>query len=348
MCHCNCLLWQAPPNSVSLGQGKGHYCIHPDWIRSEVRQSAARLGTNPDIVLLHNPDFLLSAIQDKEISCTHDIFHAQVRKAFACLEELVEERSIGSYYGVSCNPRGCLWSSTGTWRSVRETPSLPRLIEDAASVGTSGSEGHRMRVLQMPLNLLELGGAMAYKNPTTGDSQGMPIPQDAVTTDLLPSPLRVAKAANVSVMVNRCLHAIPPAGLVHGDWGRNGGGLQDDGRQYLCLRDTRPQSPVIALLQRAISEACVLMNHPQASLNEGAVDIQQLPQSLQQLALWVMASTIGVDVALCGARQRQYVRDLAAISALPRLREQTVWSIFDRVQDVVEDLVQPPRPNRRL
>ena len=42
-------------------QSPRHHCIQPDWIEEEVAASTARLGTPPDVVLLHNPEFSLAA-----------------------------------------------------------------------------------------------------------------------------------------------------------------------------------------------------------------------------------------------------------------------------------------------
>ena len=62
---------------------------------------------------------------------------------------------IGHCYGVSTNPCGCWWSVSGR-RNGYEAPSFPRMLQDAAAVG-GGKEGHSLRVLQVPLNILELG-----------------------------------------------------------------------------------------------------------------------------------------------------------------------------------------------
>ena len=65
---------------------------------------------------------------------------------------------------------------------------------------------------------------------------------------------------------------------------------------------------------------------------------QQQRESLQRLSLWAAASVPNVDVVLSGARREAYVDDLAAVSQWGRLGEEKVWSMFDQLQDAVEEL----------
>jgi hypothetical protein len=199
------------------------------------------LGTAPDVLLLHNPDFLLSASRERAQvrALAHDIFHQETRRAFAKMEELVSSGAIGHCYGVSTNPCGTWWSASGR-RNGYEAPSLPRMLADAAAVG-GGRDGHKLRVLQVPLNALELGAAMGHYDPA------LP-PKDAVAGGVLPSALRVASNHGVGVMVNRPLHAIPPPGFLSGDWARA------DNRSLLKLRQESPQPPALALIHSILAQ----------------------------------------------------------------------------------------------
>ena len=76
---------------------------------------------------------------------------------------------------------------------------------------TVNEDNHHMRVLQIPINVLELGGTMSYMHP--------------VDKEIIPSPLRQCVAEGIGVLVNRPLNAIPPPGMPTGDWSRNSGGV---------------------------------------------------------------------------------------------------------------------------
>ena len=83
----------APPDSlvISSPSGKKRYSIHPDWIAAEVAASTERLGTAPDVVLLHNPEFYLAEArsQSQLRAVAHDIFHQTTRKAFGAVSAVL-------------------------------------------------------------------------------------------------------------------------------------------------------------------------------------------------------------------------------------------------------------------
>ena len=294
-----------PPETVPIarhtGGRPGKHSIHPEWLRQQLQISTSRLGTAPDIVLLHNPEFALSDAKNRKVgtAAAHDVFHCSLQKAFEELEALTSEGSIGHCYGVSTNPCGCWWSVTGGQNGY-EAVSLPRLIEDAIA---AGGEDHRMRALQLPLNLLELGAAMGHYTPHLPWEQ-------AEALGVLPSALRCAREHGISVMANRPLHAIPPPGIATGDWNTDGGGLQDSGpKDFIKLRDESPSPPVLTLLRQLVARECAGSATPPPLARPSGTEFFASPmtaqtdggvQSLQRLALLVAASTPNVDVVLCG------------------------------------------------
>lgn len=75
-----------PPHCVSIardGAEPGKHSIHPEWLQKQLAVSTARLGTAPDVVLLHNPEFALTDAKRRNVSleAAHDHFHCgtQVR-----------------------------------------------------------------------------------------------------------------------------------------------------------------------------------------------------------------------------------------------------------------------------
>jgi len=302
----------AARREVSSSPVGGHHCIHPDLLSEQVAVSTARLGTTPDIVLLHNPEFYFTARLyegERDKAAADAVFYERLTQACFKLEEMVQTGSIGSAYGVSCNPEGCVWSVSGHANRF-ESVSLQRVLrcaKDGAGGGNYGRESHSLRVLQLPLNLLELGGAMGYEpiagSPTVGGEE------------MMPSALRQARAAGVSVMVNRPLKAIPP----HGQASRH---------LHLGQKPTDSEGDIRSALLAAFHRT------PLAGL---PIEVQR-EATLAQLALWLAASTHGVDVALCQARDPAHREELAAVCGWPRAPEASVWASFDLALDEVARL----------
>ena len=305
--------------TVEVGENSV-YSLDPDFVEAEISKSAEKLGTVPDCVLLHNPEWLLSSFRQEGMTrqIAHDMFHEAVQNVFIRMEQLVAQGLIGNSYGISSNIYGCQWSVSGA-KNTYEAPSFPRVIDDAKqAAATVSAKDHSMRVLQVPINCLELGAVLAYQDPTH-------VKQAGKDTPVIPSPLRIAKQEGVGVVVNRPLHAIPPLGLNTSDWSQNAGGLQDkQAENFFKLCDTTPQSPLLALIKNIIKEKA---------------DFADCLDSLQQLALWLMASTKGVDTVLCGARSPAYVEDLVVASKVARLDEQEVWNTFDYLQDTIDEML---------
>ena len=350
----------APAGAVGIGgSGAARHSLDPSFIASEIERSSERLGTVPDIVLLHNPEFLLTASPPMPglgaadaAAIRQDRYLDPLTEAFASLESQVAAGNVGHGYGVSTNPGGCWWSVSG--RPNRwETTSVEAIIEcakQAAAAGSSAAAGaeteHNLCAVQLPLNMLELGGAMGWMDPYPSDLAGAnSMSSEQILADNgsrnnkmveRPSALRACKAAGVSTMANRPLNTIPPRGVSTGDWGRGEKG-------HLRLVDMQPASPFLRLLRQIVIET--VQSGGGGGGGGGSTSPHQLPSvaeleqaKLSQLALWVAASTPNVDVTLSGARRLDYVEDLQAVNGWPALEEQQVWQIFDRVQDCVEEM----------
>ncbi len=115
----------------------GGHSLAPRFLADQIATSRANLGVGAiDVYYLHNPEQQLDAVQPAR-------FRTIVRRAFTLLEEQADAGAIGCY--------GC-----ATWHGLRAPPdakhhlSLAELVSIAREVG---GDGHRFRVVQMPLNL---------------------------------------------------------------------------------------------------------------------------------------------------------------------------------------------------
>ena len=142
------------PEVVEYGQGLWH-SIHPEFLDTQLLLSAERMQ-QPfiDVYLLHNPEYYLEhESHGKKIGKTeHDEFYRRVKEAFRLLESKVSEGKIG-WYGISSNNFG-MSASRPTMTSIE------RCWEAAESLSTN----HHFRVVQLPMNLYEVGGALEANN----------------------------------------------------------------------------------------------------------------------------------------------------------------------------------------
>jgi uncharacterized protein YyaL (SSP411 family)/aryl-alcohol dehydrogenase-like predicted oxidoreductase len=164
------------------------HCIHPEFLEDQLARSLGRLGLDGlDVLLLHNPEYFFADAEHRgggEISALRDQFYARMREAFAFLEGQVKAGRI-RWYGVSSN-------SCTDPEDDRESTSLLRMLDAAKS---AGGDGHHFRVLQLPMNLLESGGALVENN------RGKTV-------------LACAADNGIGVLVNRPLNAIRGRGMV--------------------------------------------------------------------------------------------------------------------------------------
>jgi uncharacterized protein YyaL (SSP411 family)/aryl-alcohol dehydrogenase-like predicted oxidoreductase len=174
------------PEMVKYGEGIWH-CLHPEFLEDQLRRSRARLGVETlDLCLLHNPEYFLKDEHERShgtLETRRQEFDARLRAAFAWLEGEVAAGRLGGY-GVSSN-------------TVASAADDPEAVSLERMLALTPPGGH-LRVLQLPMNLLE-AGAVRERN------QG---PDHARTV------LETAAAAGVGVLVNRPLNAFRESGLV--------------------------------------------------------------------------------------------------------------------------------------
>jgi len=145
---------QSFPEVVEYGEGIWH-CIHPEFLETQIAFSSQRLELESiDVFLLHNPEYFLShQAHHKELDTTdHAEFYRRIGQAFRFLEEQVRRGRI-RWYGISSN-------NFGLPSSQHEQTSVERCLAEAEKI----TPQHHFRVIQLPMNLYESGGALIKKN----------------------------------------------------------------------------------------------------------------------------------------------------------------------------------------
>mmetsp|Transcript_2672 Transcript_2672/g.3866 ORF Transcript_2672/g.3866 Transcript_2672/m.3866 type:complete len:437 (+) Transcript_2672:136-1446(+) len=305
---------KSPPEEYLELSPDSWHCIHPDYIEQQVEASTRRLGTIPDIVLLHSPEFFISnpphgTAGGRGLEGIHDAFYERVERAFVRLEKMIDEGKVGHYYGVSSSLQGCDYSVTGR-NNAAEGPSLRRLLDHAElaakkvtkSNDIPVSPSHRFKVAQIPLNLIESGPSV----------QCLLDPE----SENMISTLEAAEKNDVFVVTNRPINAIAPEGIGAGDWGRQS--------SYFKLADKLPMSPELSLMRQAIHTA----------LKGECGDVYQC----ERLALWLASSARGVGATLCGATSEKYIDDILEVLHHERLKPQGCQDAFDAVDSLMCEL----------
>ncbi len=165
------------------------HCMHPEFLEDQLERSLDRLQLRSlDVLLLHNPEYFLKDAHERSrgsVESRREEFYARVTAALRALEALVDAGRLGAY-GVSSN-------TVGAPDADPESTSLERFL---ACAREAGGDGHRFRVLQLPMNLLEADPLLEKKH-AGGRS----------TLDL-------AREAGLAVLVNRPLNAMYAGGLL--------------------------------------------------------------------------------------------------------------------------------------
>ena len=157
------------------------HCIHPDFLKDQLRRSLQRLQIETiDVYLLHNPEYFLGwALQQGQSPDRSRAEYARrIENAFRHLETEVARGRIRCY-GISSN----------TFPSGGDDPQftcLERVWQTAEAV----SSDHHFRVIQLPMNLMEPDAVLLANQPS------------GKTT------LAAARENNLGVLVNRPLNAL--------------------------------------------------------------------------------------------------------------------------------------------
>ena len=174
------------PNLVKYAEGLDH-CIHPEFLEDQLERSLERLNlATLDVYLLHNPEYYLSWAERRPLPLdeARQTYYQRIRLAFEYLEQAVHDGRIQSY-GISSN--------TLPEPARRYTfTDLSRLWQIAQEI----SPNHHFRWVQLPLNLLETGGATEANLPG-----GQTV-------------LQFAEAHQLAVLINRPLNAILQESLI--------------------------------------------------------------------------------------------------------------------------------------
>eukprot|EP01063_Lacrimia_lanifica_P018346 TRINITY_DN25270_c0_g1_i1.p1 TRINITY_DN25270_c0_g1~~TRINITY_DN25270_c0_g1_i1.p1 ORF type:complete len:454 (+),score=215.99 TRINITY_DN25270_c0_g1_i1:56-1417(+) len=321
---------------ITLPNHKGLYCLHPKFVAAELERFQAEVGTSPDLVLLHNPEFILTKFLDSFRKGTKapapdqtlkeeadGALHSAMTRAFATLDTLTRDGLITEGYGVSSSVEGGRYSVSGE-ENTFEAVSVRRVIDAAKEAQVqSGNAGGEMylRAVQLPLNLLE-GDVLAARLHGTEETS-----------------LDVIARHGLAVMANRSLNCITPPGVsTGGDWNRRQG--------YFILRDLSPQLPLNALVKAQVRDEVFSLAMKNEKRDEADPErLANFPTSkeafrlsLTDLALWMQASIPQVTTALVGARQPHYVDDLLAAQQRPLLPAPLVQKVFKQIDACLTEI----------
>ena len=176
------------PDMVKYMDGVWH-CLHPEFLADQLPRSLGRLRLAAlDVCLLHNPEYFFSDAKRRHVgplAALRDEFYRRLTEAFRFFESQVAAGTL-RWYGASSNTAAAAPDDP-------EATSLPRML---AAAREAGGAGHHFRVLQLPLNLFESGGAL-----------------DA-TCDPASTVLECAAREGIGVLVNRPLNAMVGSGML--------------------------------------------------------------------------------------------------------------------------------------
>lgn len=174
------------PDLVEYAEGLEH-CMHPEFLADQLTRSLDRLKMETvDVYLLHNPEYFLGWAQKQgwPVGEARAEYYRRMGLAFEHLEEEVATGRIG-WYGISSNT---FPAPAGQY----DYTSLAKMWELAEAI----SPNHHCRVIQLPMNLYETGGATEGNQPA-----GQTVLQFAVEQ-------------NMGVLINRPLNAFANGRLI--------------------------------------------------------------------------------------------------------------------------------------
>jgi hypothetical protein len=174
------------PELVPYAEGLEH-CIHPEFLKDQLTRSLGRLRLSTlDVYLLHNPEYYLGwAVKHggpPEDAQTE--YYRRIEKAFHHLEVEVAAGRI-RWYGISSN----------TFPGASSDPQFT-CLERVWEIAESISQNHHFGVVQLPMNLFEIGAVLIPNQPSGS------------------TVLEFARQKNLGVLINRPLNAFTNNRLV--------------------------------------------------------------------------------------------------------------------------------------
>lgn len=309
---CGAELAAGHPDAVKLPHADSAVCLAPGFIEESLARSTRRLGSPPDVVLLHNPEFVLSEMLRRNGAVDHDAFYEMLAEAFSVLE-----RSDVAYYGISSNLIGCRWSVTGRRNDALEGVDLDRVHKAAGY-------SHRCSVVQLPLNLLEPDASFP--------AHGVHAPEGVCALSAASPPPRSpaahAKTLGFRVLTHRPLHAIPPAEGLHG--------FGVHAPSHLPLRE-EPRSAIRPFL-------ALVRNTARDTLAPYLPDAHRMP--LHELAMRFALSAPDIDCVLTGMRTEPYVKRASALMAAAPLPFEATAAVAHAMHGLIRELEGTRQPLR--
>jgi aryl-alcohol dehydrogenase-like predicted oxidoreductase len=155
------------------------HSINPDFLENQIESSLQRLGKKTlDGFLLHNPEYFFSQEGEQD----PEVYYARIKKAFAFLEEKVQQGKI-RHYGISSN----------TFPNDPENIKTTNILTVVKIAGEVSSSNH-FKLVQFPMNMIE-NGAISNLN------QGKNL-------------LEWCKIFKLTTFINRPLNAFSDDGLI--------------------------------------------------------------------------------------------------------------------------------------
>lgn len=128
------------------------HCISPGYIKAEISQSIANLGTNGiDLYYLHNPEIQL--MENDKIE-----FEKRIKNAFATLEETVQDKKI-QYYGIAT------WEGLLVDSKAKDFISIQDILNWAEEVAGAN---HHFKAIQLPYSLATPDAYLTENQPRDG------------------------------------------------------------------------------------------------------------------------------------------------------------------------------------
>ena len=328
------------PEMVKYGEGVWH-CIHPEFLEDQLTRSLERLGLQTlDVCLLHNPEYYLSDAHERShgtLARRREEFYRRLGEAFVFLEGAAAAGRI-RWYGVSSNT--CTRPADDP-----EATSLTKMLEAARR---AGGDGHRFRVLQLPMNLLETGAALERNN---GEDLGQTV-------------LQSAAAHGIGVLVNRPLNAMAGEGMVRLADVPTAGGEEtplDDQLAILAALESEYRREIAARLQ--VPEGAT----PPDQFFRWSADLRGAADHVRGLEHWAQIESHRIvprltqavqalDQALTGPMaerwrewRSRYLPELRTLLAAIRARAAArSRAVSDAVSDVLDPLLPAERRGETL